>query len=59
MKTKENKTDSPEEKVLLTFLERTKEGKYAKIDESSLVYTRIKIQREEAYSDEEYLYSVR
>ena len=59
METKENKMDSPEEKALLTFLESTKEGKYAKIDESSLVYTRIKIQREETYSDEEYLYSVR
>jgi hypothetical protein len=51
--------DSPEEKTLLTFLRRTKEGKYAKVDESSLVYTRIKIQREETYEDEEYYYSVR
>jgi len=59
MKTKNNETDSPEGKALLTFLERTKEGKYAKIDENSLIYTQIKIQREETYADEEYLYSVR
>jgi hypothetical protein len=59
MKTTKNNMDSPEGKALLTFLERTKEGKYAKIDENSLVYARIKIQREETYSDEEYLYSVR
>jgi hypothetical protein len=59
MKTRKNEMDSPEGKALLTFLERTKEGKYAKIDENSLIYTRIKIQREETYADEEYLYSVR
>lgn len=59
MKTKEIKMDSPEEKALLTFLERTKEGKYAKIDENSLIYTRIQIQREETYAEEEYYYSVR
>lgn len=47
------------EKALLTFLERTKEGKYAKIDENSLTYARIRIQREDAYADEDYLYSVR
>lgn len=58
MKTKENKMDSSNEKALLTFLERTKEGKYARIDENSLTYTRIQIQREETYADEEYLYSV-
>ena len=59
MKTKEKKMDSEEEKAFLTFLQRTKEGKYAKIDENSLVYTRIKIQQEETYADEEYLYSIR
>ncbi len=59
MKTKEKKIDSPDVKALLTFLERTKEGKYAKIDENSLIYTRIQIQSEEAYADEEYYYSVR
>jgi hypothetical protein len=59
MKPLKNRMDLPEWKALLTFLKRTKEGKYAKIDESSLIYARIKIQREETYSDEEYLYSVR
>jgi hypothetical protein len=59
MKIKEKKMESPEEKTLLNFQQRTKEGEYPKIDENSLVYTRIKIQREETYSDEEYLYSVR
>ncbi|MBA7550565.1 hypothetical protein ES705_43084 [subsurface metagenome] len=29
------------EKVLLSFLERTKEGTYAQIEESSLPYSRI------------------
>jgi hypothetical protein len=59
MKIKEKKMESPEEKALLNFQQRTKEGEYPKVDENSLVYTRIKIQREETYSDEEYLYSVR
>lgn len=51
--------NTKEEHALLTFLQRTKEGKYAKIDEGSLVYTRIKVQQEEIYDDEEYLYSLR
>lgn len=59
MKNLKSLVDSTEEKALLTFLQQTKEGKYAKVDESSLVYTRIKIQWEETYADEEYLYSVR
>lgn len=59
MKSKAKKMDGKDERALLTFLQRTKEGKYAKIDENSLVYTRIKVQREETYADEEYLYSVR
>ncbi len=59
MKIKEKKMESNEEKALLTFLQRTKEGKYAKVDANSLVYSRIKVQREETYADEEYLYSLR
>ncbi len=59
MKTKEKKMNSSEEKALLTFRQRTEEGKDAKVDENSLTYSRIKIQREETYSDEEYVYSVR
>lgn len=46
-----------EEKALLTFLKQTREGKYVKIDESLLSFTRIKEQREEPY--DEYYYSVR
>lgn len=59
MKPQEKRMDLPEGKALLTFLEGTKEGKYAKIDENSLIYARIQIQREETYADEDYLYSVR
>jgi len=47
------------EKALLTFLKQTREGKYAKVDESSLPYSRLKEQREEPYYDDEYYYSVR
>jgi len=48
-----------EEKTLLTFLKQTREGKYAKIDESSLLYARLKEQREEVYYEDEYYYSIR
>lgn len=48
-----------EEQALLTFLKRTKDGQYAKIDEKLLLYPRVKEQREEIYTDEEYYYSVR
>lgn len=48
-----------EEQVLLSFLRRTKEGKYAPIDESSLPYSRI-IEESETVesSEEEFYYSV-
>lgn len=47
-----------EEKSLLSFLKQTKQGKYAKIDESSLDFVRVKEEREEidAYT-ETYYYS--
>jgi hypothetical protein len=48
-----------EVKVLLTFLKQTREGKYAKVDESSLPYTRLKEQREGIYNEDEYYYSIR
>lgn len=49
-----------QEKVLLTFLKRVKDGEYAKVEERSLKYSRVKEQREEFYYDEdEYYYSVR
>jgi hypothetical protein len=38
--------DAPEGQALLTFLERAKEGKYAKIDENSLTYTRTRFSGE-------------
>ena len=59
LEAKKEKLKQKEEKVLLTFLKQTREGKYAKIDESSLSYTRVKEQREEPYYEEEYYYSIR
>jgi len=62
MKRKIHELREEDRKVLLTFLKLTKEGKYAKIDESSLRYTRIKEQREDPcydYDKEEYYYSIR
>lgn len=59
MEAKRKELRENEEKALLTFLKQTREGKYAKIDENSLSYTRIKEQREEPYYEDEYYYSVR
>lgn len=47
-----------EEKALLAFLERTAEGKYAQIEESSLPYVRIKEEKEYIELEEEYFYSI-
>jgi len=47
-----------EEKVLLTFLQRTKEGEYATIAECTLAFIREKEQREPTYSEEEYYYGI-
>jgi len=48
-----------DEKVLLSFLKRTKEGKYAPIEKSSLPYSRIIEEREAIESlEEEFYYSV-
>ena len=45
--------------ILLTFLKRTKEGKYAPIEEISLLFARIREETEliEAW-EEEYYYSI-
>ncbi len=52
----ENQT---KEKALLSFLKQTKDGKYAKVDESSLAYARIKEEREEVEAfTETYYYSL-
>ena len=46
-----------EEKVLISFLKRTREGKYAKIEKTSLPYSRIK--EETVIVEDEYYYSLR
>lgn len=56
---KKAKEKEEEEKALITFLKRTKDGEYAKIDEGSLGYTRVKEQREPYYNDDEYYYGIR
>jgi len=58
MKVKRKELRQKEEKALLTFLEKTKRGKYAKIEESLLPHFRINEQREESYEDI-YYYSIR
>jgi len=52
------KEEQERKEALLTFLEFTREGKFAKIEESSLSYIRLKEQREEPLQ-EQYYYSVR
>jgi len=52
------KEEQERNKALLTFLEFTRDGKFAKIEESSIAYARLKEQREDL-PQEEYFYSVR
>jgi len=59
MISKKDKERKEAEEALITFLKRTKEGEYAKIDERQLAYPRVKEQREPYYNDEEYYYSIR
>lgn len=59
MTLKKSEEREKEEKALITFLKRTKDGEYAKIEKSSLAYPRVKEQREPYYSDEEYYYGIR
>lgn len=48
-----------EENALLSFLKQTREGKYAKIDENSLEYVRVKEERGHIDSfTEAYYYSL-
>jgi len=47
-----------EEKSLLTFLKRTRDGKYARIDPESLSPGRAQEQREEPVCEDQYYYSV-
>lgn len=58
MKVNKKELRRKEEKALLTFLKKTKKGKYAKIEESSLLNSRINEQREGYYEDV-YYYSIR
>ena len=44
-------------KVLISFLKVTKEGKYAKVEESSLPYSRIK--EKTVIVENEYYYGIR
>ena len=59
MKKKNEDLEQNKEKTLLTFLKQTKEGKYAKIDKSSLPYSRLQAQSAEIYYEDEYYYSIR
>ena len=59
MTKKKPSTRKDQEKALLTFLKQTKDGKYAKVDEKSLKYTRLKEQRSDVTFEDEYYYSVR
>jgi hypothetical protein len=45
-------------KVLLTFLKRTKEGKYAAIEKSSFPYSRLNEQPETVVIEEQYNYGL-
>jgi len=58
-KQEKEKSRKKEEKALLTFLKRTKDGKYAKINKESLPYVRVKEEREDSYDYCEYYYSTR
>ncbi len=53
----EKKKNKSEEEELISFLKATKEGKYAKIEETSLSYSRL--QEETIIIEDEYYYSVR
>ena len=53
------KENRPGEELILTFLKQTKDGKFAKIEESSLPYIRIQEQREDTFYEEDYYYSMR
>jgi len=57
-KMKEKKEEQERKEAILTFLQLTREGKFAEIEESSMPYTRVKEQREDI-PQEEYFYSLR
>jgi len=54
-----SKEAKDEKETLLTFLKRTKEGKYAPIEESSLPYSRLNEETEILeFVEDEYYYSI-
>ena len=55
---REKKIKSDDLIISLEFLKRTKEGKYSKIDKSSLNYTRLAEIAETYLEEELYYYSV-
>lgn len=58
MKAKEERREiREEEEILISFLKATKEGKYAKVEETSLPYSRI--EEETVIVEDEYYYSFR
>ena len=51
--------ENKEKDTLLTFISKTKEGKYAEVEKSSLEYIRMEIETDMSSEYSEYLYSVR
>lgn len=57
---KKNLTDKQQQElgVLVTFLERTRDGKYAAIEETSIQYARTEATRDDTCSEENYFYGL-
>ena len=53
------KEKKQEQEVLVTFLKQTRDGKYAKIEESSLPYARLEQHQDDACMEDVYYYSLR
>jgi len=61
-KTKQSKSlgrSSTDQKQLLTFLQETKNGRYAKIDPKSLEHLRRSEENSAFNAEEDYIYSIR
>jgi len=55
---RQKKEDLERREALVTFLKLTRDGKFARIEESSLAYARLKEQREQYSPEEEFFYSI-
>lgn len=55
---KKNSEKNNQQKELLTFLTLVGKGQYAKVEQTSLRYVRIREQREESLSEENFYYSM-